>query len=310
MQNERRHFLISSATSAAVLAGLPLISTPVFASTTIPVGGASLMVLSDGNLVLPGNMIVPPDIPAEQLTSLLEKNSLSGSSSYEPACNCALWQQQDKLVLFDVGAGPNFMQSAGKLLESLEQAQIDPAEITDVVFTHAHPDHLWGLIDDFDELAFPEANYHMNAVEWDYWRGSDTIDKLPEARKVFAVGAQNRLSLLEDRIVLCNHGDEVLPGIEAVNTAGHTPGHTSFALHEGSDSVMLLGDALLHPVISFQKFDWPSGSDQDMELARQTRRKLLDRLVQDNMQLLGFHLPHPGLGHAERSDSAYRYVTG
>lgn len=308
MKSDRRRFLKASVGSAAV-AALPFLSSNAIASSVVELGNASLSVVSDGNLVLPVNFIASPEFPADQLEAFLKENALD-TNSHEPACNVSLWQQEDRLVLFDVGAGPNFMPSAGKLVESLEAIDIDPADITDVVFTHAHPDHLWGLIDDFDELTFPEANYHMCSTEWDYWRDANTIDTLPENRKVFAVGAQSRLEILQDRIKLFNYGDEVAPGIEAVDSSGHTPGHTSFALHSGSDSIMVLGDAITHPIISFQKHEWPSGGDQDQEQARLTRAKLLDRMAQDKMRVLGFHLPHPGVGYAERDGAAYRFVAG
>jgi len=297
---DRRELLKLSAAGLCATAFPPLRAE----ASVIQLGSASLSVVSDGNLVLPGDFLLPPDVPEDQIKTYIPKLP----ESYEPACNVSLWQNEDSVVLFDAGSGPNFMPRAGKLPEALESLGIDPSDVTDVVFTHAHPDHLWGVMDDFDELTFPEASYHMHATEWDYWRAEHTIDKLPEARKSFAVGAQNRMELFEDQINLFQYGDEVLSGIEAVDTAGHTPGHTSFALHSGSESVMVLGDAILHPVLSFQKYDWPAGGDQDRAAALATRKKLLDRLVADKMRMLGFHLPHPGLGYAERSEMAYRYV--
>jgi glyoxylase-like metal-dependent hydrolase (beta-lactamase superfamily II) len=122
------------------------------------------------------------------------------------------------------------------------------------------------------------------------------------------VGAQNRLSVLEDQINLFNYSDEVIPGIEAVNTSGHTPGHTSFSIQRGNESVMIIGDALTHPIISFEKAGWPSGSDQDREQGLKTRLALLDRLATDKTMLLGYHLPYPGLGRVERSNNTYRFV--
>jgi glyoxylase-like metal-dependent hydrolase (beta-lactamase superfamily II) len=106
--------------------------------------------------------------------------------------------------------------------------------VTDVIFTHGHPDHLWGLIDDFDEIVFPNASFHMGRAEWDFWRDPGTVDAMPEERKTFAVGAQNRLAVLADMINLFEPGAEVVPGVEAVDTSGHTPGHMSFMLHGGT----------------------------------------------------------------------------
>ena len=305
MKITRRHFLSSSVGCAAIAAQFS--ATRLIAGTTTDFGDGELIILSDGNLSLPSRLILPNTIDQAEKDAFLNANDLN-QSQFEPDCNVALWRYDDRLVLFDVGAGGNFMPSAGQLLSDIESLSIDPADVTDVVFTHAHPDHLWGLMDDFDELAFPEAQYYINAAEWDYWWDDNTFNQLPDERKSFAVGAKSRLEILQDQIQLFGYGDEVLPGIEAVDTHGHTPGHTSFALHQGSNSVLVLGDALTHPIISFQKAHWPSGSDQDPEAGRTTRLALLDRLVQDKMQIVGYHLPHPGMGTVDRRGSDYHYV--
>lgn len=306
MNNSRRQ-LISSALKCATAATMPF-SVEGMAGSKADFAGSELFVLSDGNLSLPPDLILPNSISETEKSAFLKANNLD-VPRFEPDCNLALWRTDERLVIFDVGAGTNFMPTAGKLLEDIEDMGIDPLDVTDVVFTHAHPDHLWGLLDDFDELAFPNAAYYMNEVEWDYWNNDNTIDQLPDVRKAFAVGAKNRLVYLKENITLFKYGAEILPGIEAVDTHGHTPGHTSFALHQGTESVLVIGDAITHPIISFQKASWPSGSDQDSEAGRVTRLALLDRLVQDKMKIVGFHLPHPGLGFVERDGSAYRFVT-
>ncbi|WP_370320904.1 MBL fold metallo-hydrolase [Oricola sp.] len=272
----------------------------------IALGEKVITTVSDGHLMLPLDFSFP-DAPHDELVALLEAAGHS-TQMLEPDCNVTVLKDGDRVVLFDVGSGPNFMPSAGKILENIDAAGIAPEDVTDVVFTHAHPDHIWGLLDDFDEFVFPEANYFINQVEWDFWRADDTLDKMPEARKTFVVGAQNRLEALEDVIQFFNWGDEVLPGIEAVDTRGHTPGHTSFAIHDGSDSVMVIGDAATSSIVSFAHPEWPSGSDQDTDQGIATRTKLLDRLAQEQGRFVGFHLPEGGIGHVEKDGSGYRYV--
>lgn len=298
----RRQF---AAGSAAV--GLAAVSPlPAFALGTTALGAKEIMVLSDGNLALPLSFVFP-DVPQDEIKALLAESGQDGEM-LTPDCNVTLVRDGDRLVIFDVGAGPNFMPSAGMLADSLSEAGVDPSEVTDVVFTHAHPDHIWGLVDDFDELVFPDAAYHINRTEWDYWRREDTLDKTPEARKSFVVGARSRFEYLEDQINLFGYGDEILPGIEAVDTSGHTPGHTSFAIHEGSESVMVVGDAVTNVAVSFAKPDWPSGSDQDTQQGIETRVKLLDRLASEEMGMVGFHMPHPGIGRVEKAGTGYRFM--
>lgn len=299
----RRRDLLAGMAAVPMAAALPGRAWALGSATA---GEMDITVLSDGNLTLPLDFAFP-DVPKDALTAALG-DAGQPVDMLKPDCNITLVRHGDRVILFDVGAGPNFMPDAGSLPDSLADAGIDPSEVTDVVFTHAHPDHLWGLVDDFDELIFADAAYHMNRTEWDYWRADGTLEKTPEARKSFVVGAQNRFAFLEERINLFGYGDEVLPGIEAVDTSGHTPGHTSFALHSGGDSVMIIGDAVTNVAVSFAHPDWPSGSDQDPQQGIATRKALLDRLATDAMPIVGFHMPHPGLGRVETAGSAYRFI--
>ncbi|HRX35214.1 MAG TPA: MBL fold metallo-hydrolase [Aestuariivirga sp.] len=270
------------------------------------VGDGEISVISDGMLTLPLSFVLP-DTPEAEIEALFKANGMS-MDSLTPDCNVTLLRKGERLILFDVGSGSNFMPTAGKLSEGLAEAGIDPAEVTDVIFTHAHPDHLWGVLDDFDELVFPNAAYRMAKSEWDFWRDPATIDKLPDARKSFAVGAQTRMAAIEDRIGLFAAGEEVAPGVEAVGTPGHTPGHTSFMVHGGSEPVLIVGDAISNAVISFQKPDWHSGTDQDPEQGAATRKNLLSRLATDRPRIIGYHLPHPGTGRVEARDQVFRFV--
>ena len=298
-----RRTLMQGRAAAAATALLPVGLRPAQA---LQIGEAVLTTVSDGNLVLPLSFSYP-NAPQDELIALLEANG-QPTDSLMPDCNVPILKTGDRLIMFDVGSGANFMPTAGRLIENMEEAGFDPADVTDVVFTHGHPDHLWGLIDDFDEIVFPNASFHMGRTEWEFWRDPGTVDAMPEARKTFAVGAQNRLSYLEDMITLFEPGAEVLPGVEAVDTAGHTPGHMSYMLHGGAEPVLVAGDAILHFAVSFEHPGWPSGSDQDPEMGIATRKKLLDRLASDKAKLTAYHLPTPGEGRVEREGSAYRFV--
>jgi len=308
MQSSRRRFLLNTVGASAALA-TGVHTTHVVAGTQTKLGDSELFIVSDGHLTMPLSMILPESIDEAEKTAFLDANKLN-LEQLEPACNLTLLKHGERVVLFDVGAGPNFMPSAGKCLDDLAELGIDPEDITDVVFTHAHPDHIWGLVDDFDELAFPNASYYMNEREWDFWWDDNTVNTVPETMQSMAVGAKNRMEYLKDQINLFGFGDEVLPNIEAIDTHGHTPGHTSFALHRESESLIVLGDALTHPIFSVEKAQWPWGTDQDPEAARKTRLALLDRLAGEQSRILGYHFPHPGLGSIEANGSSFRYVQG
>ena len=289
-------------------AALPLLgSLPTLAKAELSLGSATLTTVSDGNLVLPANFIFET-MPQDELAPLIQEFSLSGER-ITPECNLALYQDGTNTVLFDVGSGPDFMPSAGSVVNSLDAIGVAPEDVTHVLFTHAHPDHIWGLLDDFDEPVFYEAEYMMGRAEWDYWWNPETVNTIGDARAAFAVGAKRRMEMIENAVTLFDDGQEVLPGIAAVSTPGHTPGHMAFEVRNGSHAAMILGDAIGNHHVAFRKPDWRSGSDQDGDLAIKTRNMLLDRLSSEQMDLIGFHLPNGGIGRAEKTADGYTFVS-
>jgi glyoxylase-like metal-dependent hydrolase (beta-lactamase superfamily II) len=291
------------ALTAAGVTALPRLAA---AKASLEIGDHTIMVLSDGHLSLPMNFALPEQ-GGEEIEALLKPHGLS-TDVLTPDCNVTLMTSGDRVVLFDAGSGPNFQPTAGSLPSHLEEAGFAPDDITDVIFTHAHPDHLWGILDEFDDPLYPQARLWVPQAEWDYWRADDTLANMPEERKSFVVGAQARFEAIEDQVAMITPGQEVVPGVEAVDTAGHTPGHMSYMIHGGSESILVIGDAITNAVISFEKPEWASGSDQDRDLGINTRKALLDRLALDRSRVIGFHFPHPGGGFVERAGSAYRFV--
>lgn len=310
MQHNGRHFrrraILQSGLIAAAALALPNLGRLAHASGRLEIGDGEILTFTDGTLTLP---VVPtfPDVAKQDLEELLAANGMA-LDVLTPDCNVTVLRRGGRTAIFDVGSGSNFVPTAGKLLNNLTDAGIDPVDVTDVVFTHAHPDHLWGVTDDFDELVFPNASYHIGQAEWEFWSSPEALSAMPEDRQTFVVGAQSRFEAIEDRITFIKPGDEVLPGVEAVDTAGHTPGHLSFLVHGGGESVLVAGDAISNAVISFARPEWPTASDQDPQLGGETRAALLDRLAGDKTRLIGYHLPHPGTGMVERKDGTYRFV--
>lgn len=300
MRMTRRHLM---ATGAA----LPLAAAlPRWSLAEMSLGDATVTTVSDGTLVLPGDFIFEP-MPQDELMPILEAAGQS-RDELRPECNLTLYRDGTNTVLFDAGAGSNFMPSAGELPASLEAAGLSPEDITHVVFTHAHPDHIWGVLDDFGDPLFTEAVHMMGRAEWDYWWDPETVNTIGKARAAFAVGAKNRMEAIEEVVEFFDDGEEVLPGIAAVSTPGHTPGHMSFELRRGSEAAMVIGDAIGNHHVAFARPDWPSGSDQDPDMAVATRKTLFDRLTADDMTLIGFHLPGGGVGRAEAAETGYRFV--
>ncbi len=292
----------------ASLAGAGLCAAPSNAQTAFynfRHGDFDITVLSDGHLVLP-TTIHGLDASREDVERLFKEAGLA-PDQVKPATNPVLIRTKSDLILLDTGSGTNFQPTAGKLLDNLAAANIDPKSITKVVFTHAHPDHIWGTLGSGDVLNFPNAAYYVSAVEWDFWMDPGLKTKLPEPMHVFVTGAQTNLTAVKNIVTMIKPGDDIVTGLSVVDSAGHTPGHISLLL-AGGEGLLIPADAITEPAVYFPHPEWRFAYDMDSNVAVANRKKLLDRAATDKMKMLGFHWPYPGLGFAERKGTAYRYV--
>ena len=301
---DRRRFLAAAA--ALVAAGvLPARALALAGPYSFKQGALDITVVSDGHLVLPTN-ILAPDAPPDALKQLLDAAGITGAE-IKPDTNVTLVRSGADTILFDTGSGANFQPTAGKLVANLALAGVKPDSITKVVFTHAHPDHIWGTLGADGNLTFPNAAYHAAAAEWDFWMDKDLLTKVPEGMQPFVTGAQKNLTAVKDRVTMFKPGDEVHAGIKVLDTPGHTPGHVSFEV-PGDETLVIVGDAIVAMPITFPHPEWRFAFDTIPDLAIQTRKSLLDRAATDKIKMLGFHWPYPGVGHAEKKGTGYAYV--
>ncbi|MCB1504036.1 MAG: MBL fold metallo-hydrolase [Hyphomicrobiaceae bacterium] len=312
----RRHVLLGSGVLAgAAVAGVlpqfgPAAQLAHAAGATthaLKLGDFEITIVSDGHLVTP-TRLEAPDVPEAERKAALTAAGQTAEMAQRPT-NVTVIKTGEELIVVDAGSGPNFMPTAGKLTANLEAAGFDIEKVTKVIFTHGHPDHLWGALDDFEEgLRFPNATYMMAEGEWDYWMSENAEKGLPADRVTFVAAARRNIAGIEKKAQRFKTGQDIIPGLRAFDTPGHTQGHVSFELAGGGDSLVILGDALLHPIISFQHPEWRVGADHVVDQAVETRKKLLDRLAADKPRIIGFHLPFPGLGRVEKKDNGYIYV--
>lgn len=305
---DRRALLRGAAAAAgAAAAGAGAGSAPARAASgihTTKLGPFEITVVSDGALELPMAFLLPKADKAE-VDALLSKAGQDRAAAVAPL-NVVLVKRGAETVMIDCGAGSGFVSTAGRMADALEKAGIATDSVTQLVFTHAHADHLWGVIDDLDEVRFAKAAHIISAAEWDYWIDPVTASKVPEAFQALAAGSLRRLKLLEDRFEKVKGGHRIADGITVLDTPGHTPGHQSILLEAGTDRLLIGGDVIGHPVLSFERPDWHWGTDWDAEMGAKTRRRTLDMLATDKIGLLGYHLPWPGLARVVREGHSYR----
>ncbi|MSO67622.1 MAG: MBL fold metallo-hydrolase [Pseudolabrys sp.] len=301
MHQFTRRSLLATTAAGLVARSLPACAAPA----SFKHDAFEVTVVSDGHLVLPTSFLAPGAPPAER-ASLLQAAGQT-SEQYNSPTNITLIRTGADLILVDMGSGDRFMPSAGKLWDNLKTAGIEKANITKVVFTHGHPDHLWGAVDELDDLALPKASFFVASAEWDFWHGENAARGLPAERAGFVTGARRNYAAIKDRVKMLKPGDDVVTGLRLVATPGHTQGHVVLEL-AGGEGLIIGGDVLTHPLISFQHPEWRPNADHVPDQAAETRARLLDRLAAGRSKLIGFHLPYPGLGFVERKDGAYRFV--
>ena len=272
----------------------------------LSLGSREVIVLSDGHMVVPTS-ILAENVPQAELAAFLASRSV-GPDRMPFHINVALIKTGSDYVLIDAGAGGTWEQTAGKLADSLEAAGIKPEQIGTVVLTHAHPDHIWGLIDDLDNsLRYPNAQYCISAREFDFWTSGESA-RLTGPIEGIAAGAKRVMKAIEGRTKRVKPGEEIVPGIAAIDTAGHTPGHISLLVSSGSDKLLVTADAVQNAHVSFAHPDWQPRADMDGARAAKSRRQVLDMAASAKLRVLSYHIPFPGLGRVERKGSAYTWM--
>jgi glyoxylase-like metal-dependent hydrolase (beta-lactamase superfamily II) len=300
---DRRKFLALAGTLAA--AGLlPQQALALAGPYAFKQGAYDISVVSDGTLSLNIAQVFPGS-PIDEVKKLLGPAVAGEQASVE--VNVLLLKSGSDVILIDTGTGGGMGPTAGKLIESLKSAGTDPSAITKVIYTHAHPDHLWGSVGKDGALTFANATFHMAETEHNFWAAPDLASKMPKEMQGMVTGIQGQLTALKDKMTFCKPGAEVAPGIVALDTAGHTPGHVSFEM-AGGDGLILTGDAITAALVFFAHPDWKFGFDADHATASANRRKLLDRAAAEKIKMLGYHWPYPGLAMAEAKDGAFVYV--
>jgi glyoxylase-like metal-dependent hydrolase (beta-lactamase superfamily II) len=276
----------------------------------VKIGEIDVLVISDGVLPLPTKMLGHNADQAAR-TEWLQDMFLP-QEAFDWSLNVVVVKSGDQTILIDAGLGldPNLnLPRAGQLAKRLEAAGIDLASVTDVVLTHMHMDHIGGLlVEGVKERLRPDLRIHVAAAEVAFWESPDFTrvymppgfpDALRSTAERFAEEYRGFFQLFDDE-------HEVAPGVMAVRTGGHTPGHSVVRLSSGGDRLTFAGDAVF--AVGFDHPDWHNGFEHDPEEAARVRTRLLTELAETGEQLVATHLPFPSVGRVAIDGPAFRWV--
>jgi glyoxylase-like metal-dependent hydrolase (beta-lactamase superfamily II) len=302
-----------AAVPGPVWAAAPLLGKQAAGFYRYKVGSFEITVVTDGvnRMKLPDVMVInaTKDQVNEALAAAyMEKDVFVGP--YNPI----IVNTGSKLALIDTGTGEAAFNStkgvSGQLMNNLAAAGIDFKTIDTVIISHYHSDHVNGLLKADGSLAFPNAEVLVPAVEHKYWMDDGEMSRAPKGRvegvfknnrRVFNAEVMKRLRTYE-------WGKEVIPGITAVDTSGHTIGHTAHVLSSGNGKVFVQADVTHVPYLFARNPGWRPYYDQDPVAAEATRRKIYDMLVAERMMVQGFHYPFPSLAYVEKAGNGYREI--
>jgi len=213
------------------------------------------------------------------------------------------------LVVFDTGTGNQLgSPHAGTIAANMRAAGIDPAAVTRVVISHFHGDHITGLTTPEDAPIFPNAALWVPDPEYAYWMDDGVMSRAPAGMQGAFRNVRRRLAPYAARMERYAAGAEVAPGLRAVATHGHTPGHMSFTLADGNDSLMILSDVTNHSELNLKNPGWHLVFDMDPVLAEATRRRVFDQVATDRLRCIGYHFPFPANGHVVKTAGGYRFI--
>lgn len=269
-------------------------------------GELELFILTDGYLHEENVNSFAPRSQVSELKNIL-KEHFRPEDYIDMALNILLVKTKDRLILLDAGMGIFADERAGFLLKSLHKAGFSPEDITDVFISHAHPDHIGGLVDQQNSLVFSNAGYFISETEYDFWMnatledfGNSALKDQPELISQMIPPLQGILKTIQPKLTFFDLNSELYNHFRFQAAPGHTPGLTVITIFSGKEKLIHIADIVHSDIVLFPHPDWGYFGDTDQDIAIETRIRFLQQLSETKARAFGYHMPWPGLGFTRK----------
>lgn len=277
-------------------------------------GNLVLTVLSDGYSRHPAHPVVAPLAQPDEVKAVLEA-AFRPTDSIDSALNILVVESKDRLILLDTGMGVFADPMQGHLFKSLADAGFKATDFTDVILSHAHTDHIGGLVNKQNEFVFSNADIYIAKAEYDFWQRATLDDfqrspayQMEDFVRQTITDIQTVLNLLAPKLKFIDF-DRELHGIFSFELApGHTPGHTLITIRSNGETLIDIVDLVHSDAVLFAHPEWGFFGDTDLQQAVLSRIKILQQLSTSKIKAFTYHLPWPGLGHVRQKETAFEWV--
>ena len=319
-----RRQLLAGAAAAGVAGAMTSLGTPARASEPpagaqapgfyrYKVGAYECTSINDGARSFPLPDTFVTNVPKAEALAATEAAYMPKGMVTVPF-NPQLISTGSKLILIDTGNGVANLEptkgAVGRTLQNLAAAGVDAKKIDVVLLSHLHPDHTNGIRALDGSMAFPNAEIMVPSVDWAFWTSDENAAKAQsnEMMKNYFANVKKTFAGIESKVTKYDWGKEVAPGITSIETPGHTPGHTSFAIASGNSKILIQSDVTNIPELFLRNPDWHVAYDADGDLAQKTRHKFYDMAAAEKATVVGFHFTFPCIGHVEKDGAKYRLI--
>jgi len=289
----------------AARAAAPMAKTQAPGFYRFSVGSFEVTAISDGTVKLPMNKLLT-SVKPEKVEAAFKRAYLAPDD--ETSDNCYLVNTGTKLVLIDTGAAGLFGPTLGKLQANLKAAGYQPEQVDEIYITHIHPDHVGGLIAN-GAIAFPNATLRIDKADVDFWLDEAKMKAAPEASKGFFQGAMASVNpyVAAKKLSTFTGATELVPGVRAEPSHGHTPGHTTYIVESDGQKLELWGDLMHAAAVQFPDPSVTIQFDTDSKAAAAARKSAYADAAKKGYLVGITHVSFPGVGHLRAAANGKGY---